>query len=128
VIVQLRDRRQVRVGTLSTCRDYVFVEDVASALAKLTDAASRHGVLTCNIGTGRAVTGSHVVATIAGLLGQEVEIIVDESRIRADDRPVLLSDCSTAHSELGWTATTPLEQGLRAAVERPVADEATFAH
>jgi UDP-glucose 4-epimerase len=127
VILQLKRGRRVLAGRLTTRRDYVYVDDVAAALALLADSASQHELLVCNVGSGHAVEGTRVVELVARLLGHPVEIVVDESRLRTDDRPVLLSDCGVARTQLGWTAKTKLGEGLRAALERPIADEASFA-
>jgi len=125
VILQLLQGDTVRVGTLSTRRDYVYVGDVASALARLVDLCRAHGLLTCNIGREEAVEGAHVLELIGRALGRDANAVVDRERVRADDRPVLLSDCRLAHSELGWQAQTGLEEGIEAALERPIADGVT---
>ena len=122
VILQLLRGNTVRVGTISTRRDYVYVSDVASALARLAAVCQEHGVLTCNIGREEAVDGSRIVQLIGQALGRDAEIVVDRDRLRADDRAVLLSDCRLAHSELDWRAGTGLEAGIETALGRPLAD------
>jgi UDP-glucose 4-epimerase len=122
VILQLMQGNTVRVGTLSTRRDYVYVGDVASALVRLGDVCQDRGLLTCNIGREEAVEGSRIVELIGRALGREVDAVVDQGRIRADDRPVLASDCRLAHSELDWHPQTGLEEGLEEALERPLGD------
>jgi UDP-glucose 4-epimerase len=127
VILQLMEGNAVRVGTLSTRRDYVYVSDVASAIARLGDVCREHGLLTCNIGREEAVEGSRIVELIGRALGRDVKVMVDQKRVRADDRPVLASDCGLAHSELDWHAQTGLEEGLEAALERPLGDGVALA-
>ena len=122
VILQLMQGNTVRVGTLSTRRDYVYVSDVAAAVARLGDVCRDHGLLTCNIGREEAVEGSRMVELIGRALGRDVEVVVDQQLVRADDRPVLASDCRLAHSELDWHAQTDLEEGLAATLERPLGD------
>jgi UDP-glucose 4-epimerase len=121
VILQLLQGSTIRVGNLSTRRDYVYVTDVASALARLAAVCQERGVLTCNIGREEAVDGLRVVELIGQALGRDAEVVVDRDRVRADDRAVLLSDCSVAHSELDWRAETGLEAGIEAALGRPLA-------
>jgi UDP-glucose 4-epimerase len=127
VILQLMQGNTVRVGTLSTRRDYVYVGDVSAAIARLADVCRERGLLTCNIGREEAVGGSRIVELIGRALGRDVKVVVDRRRVRADDRPVLASDCRLAHSELNWQAQTGLEEGLEAALERPLADGVTLA-
>jgi UDP-glucose 4-epimerase len=122
VILQLVQGDTVRVGTLSTRRDYVYVSDVASALARLGELCLAHGLLTCNIGREEAVEGSQILELIGRALGRDVKVVVDQERVRADDRPVLASNCRLAHSKLGWHAQTGLEEGIEAALERPTGD------
>jgi GDP-D-mannose dehydratase len=62
------------------------------------------------------------VELIGQAIGRDVNVVVDRQRVRADDRPVLLSDCRLAHSELDWNAQIGLEEGLEAALERPLGD------
>jgi UDP-glucose 4-epimerase len=127
VILQLMKGDTVRVGTLSTRRDYVYVGDVATAIARLGEVCRERGLLTCNIGREEAVEGSRLVELIGRALSRDVKVVVDQQRIRADDRPVLASDCRVAHSELDWHAQTSLEEGLEAALERPLGDGVALA-
>jgi len=122
VISQLLGGNTVRVGSLSTRRDCVYVSDVVSAIARLGDVCRERGLLTCNVGRGQAVEGSRIVELIGRALGRDVKVVVDRRRVRADDRPVLVSDCRLAHSELDWHAQTGLEEGLEAALVRPLGD------
>jgi GDP-D-mannose dehydratase len=54
-------------------------------------------------------------------MGRELRVIGDPARMRASDRPLLLSDCTRAHSLLGWSAQSSLRDGLEAAIARPTA-------
>jgi UDP-glucose 4-epimerase len=121
IIAQAESGEDLRLGNLSTKRDYVFVEDVAKGLIALGADTSDQGYLTCNLGAEQAVDGDEIVATVARLMGRELRVVSDPSRLRASDRPVLLSDCSRARETLRWTARWGLEDGLRAAIEQPTA-------
>lgn len=121
VIVQSGEGTQLRLGNLSTKRDYVFVDDVAEGLAALPGAAQQGGSMTCNIGTGTESDGNEIVAAIRELTGRPLEIAVDPDRVRASDRPHLLSDSSRAAELLGWYPRTDLAAGLDAALREPMA-------
>ena len=71
--------------------------------------------------------GSRIVELIGTALGREVKIEVDRQRVRTDDRPVLASNCRLAHSELDWHPQTGLEEGLEAALERPLGEGVALA-
>jgi UDP-glucose 4-epimerase len=121
IIAQAGKGDELHLGNLSTKRDYVFVEDVARGLIALTDDTLEEPQLTCNLGAERAVDGDEIVATVGRLMGRELRVVSDPARLRASDRPVLLSDCSRAREALRWTARWGLEDGLQAAIEEPTA-------
>ncbi len=121
VIQQAAGSRELRLGNLSTKRDYVYVDDVARGLAALAEAAPTHGWLSCNLGREQAVDGFELVNTIADLMNTELAITTDPARMRPSDRPMLLSDCARAHSVLGWRPSTSLADGLREAIAQPTA-------
>jgi UDP-glucose 4-epimerase len=127
VVLQLMEGSTIRVGNLTTRRDYVYVGDVVAAIARLGDVCRERGLLTCNVGREEAVEGSRIVELIGTALGRDVKIEVDRQRVRTDDRPVLVSDCRLAHSELGWRPQTGFEAGLEAALERPLGEGVALA-
>ncbi len=120
VIRQGERSATLRLGNLSTRRDYVYVGDVADGLIALAD-SDDDGVLTCNLGREQAIDGFELVAAIGEILERQFEVVTDRDRVRRSDRPLLLSDCSRAREVLGWRAETTLDAGLRAAVARPTA-------
>jgi UDP-glucose 4-epimerase len=128
VIAQLKAGEELRLGNLSTKRDYVFVDDVADALLRLARYGNTaSGPTTVNIGSGRAYSGYEVLAALETLLtrasaasGAGAAPIIDPSRLRPIDRPTLLADPTLAQKLLDWTPRTSLAEGLRAAWDRPV--------
>jgi UDP-glucose 4-epimerase len=123
VIAQARRAATVRLGDLSTSRDYVFTEDVAVGFARLVDAVASERTLTCNLGTGLGHTGVEVVEAIARVMDVELEIEEDTSRLRPSERPVLCADITRAAQLVDWSPTTPFEEGLRAAARGPMRDD-----
>ena len=125
LVAQMKSGEPVRLGNLSSKRDYVFVDDVADALLRLAryagDGHSAEGrTATVNIGTGRAYSGHEVVGALAGFDPAGVDPIIDPSRLRPVDRPTLLADPTLAQKLLDWVPRTSLADGLRAAWDRPV--------
>jgi UDP-glucose 4-epimerase len=137
LICQMKAGESVRLGNLSSKRDYVFVDDVADALLRLARyGGGGHSVdghcvdgqaATVNVGSGRAYTGHEVVETLAGLAAAGVAPIIDPSRLRPVDRPTLLADLTLAQKLLDWAPRTSLLDGLRAAWDRPVGAGVTLA-
>ncbi|HEV2029131.1 MAG TPA: NAD-dependent epimerase/dehydratase family protein [Candidatus Dormibacteraeota bacterium] len=121
VIMQAQGGSVITLGNLSTQHDYVYIDDVAKGLMMLARSSHQRGWLLCNLGSGRAVDGATVVATLERLLGRPF-VRHDAARIHANGHFHLLSDASLALATLGWEATTPFSVGLAEAVRRPLAN------
>jgi UDP-glucose 4-epimerase len=122
LICQLQAGETVRLGNLSSKRDYVFVDDVSDALVRLAGYCHSGQSVIVNVGSGKAYDCHEVVQTLGGIsVGPALSApTVDPSRIRAVDRPSLLANRDLAYKVLGWTPHTSLQDGLQAAWERPV--------
>lgn len=122
LICQLQAGESVRLGNLSSRRDYVFVSDVADALASLARYCCAGGSLTLNVGSGHSYSGHEIVQAVAGFPAACASLAptIDPGRIRPVDRPVLLASNDLAHKALGWAPRTPLRAGLQAAWDQPV--------
>ena len=112
---------ELQLGNLSTRRSYLFVDDASEGLASLGARALGSPQLIANIGGSRDYDARELVDSVATLLGRELTVRTDESRLRRSDRPRLAADCSWAREQLGWEPSTSLETGLRAAARRPLA-------
>lgn len=112
VIGQLvRGARRVRVGNLAPRRDYSDVRDVADALRRLvTRSGDVAGIF--NIGSGRSVSVTDLVAECASILGQPIETEVDGSRLRARDRAELVADARRLRQATGWRPAWSLRETL----------------
>lgn len=127
LICQMKAGDSVRLGNLSTRRDYVFVDDVADALWRLARYGADGQSATVNIGSGRAYAGDEVLEALAGLASAGVAPVTDPGRLRPVDRPVLRADPTLAQKLLDWAPRTALVDGLRAAWDRPVGAGVTLA-
>lgn len=121
LLQQALNGNEVRLGNLTTKRDYIHVADVARGLRRLATAAAGGNAAICNLGGGHAYEGHEVVDRVERLIGRPLSIVTDEKRLRASDRPVLASDNSRAERVLGWSPRQGLDEGLRDAMARPVA-------
>jgi UDP-glucose 4-epimerase len=122
LISQIQAGEVVRLGNLSSKRDYVFVDDVAEALVRLAGYCATGHSATLNVGTGAAFSGHEVVRALATLpaTSADLALTTDPHRIRPVDRPYLQANSNLAQKLLGWAPDTSFEGGLRAAWERPV--------
>jgi len=88
-------------------RDFVYVGDVVDALL----AAAGHDGGVFNVGTGAETTVLELHRACAAVAGVDAEPRFEPARLGDARRSVL--DVSRAAGELGWSAHTPLEDGLR---------------
>ena len=94
-------------------RDYVYVGDVADAVARALAHADATGVV--NIGTGVATSVNDLYARLARLAG-----VMRPSRhgpARPGEQRKSVLDASRAKALLGWVAATPLDAGLAKTLE-----------
>jgi UDP-glucose 4-epimerase len=124
IIAQVRQSRTLHLGNLSTARDYVYVDDVAAGLMRLGDACRAGRTLLCNFGSERAVDGWSLIRLIETVTGEPLVVEQDPARMRASDRPILVSNCERARMLLNWEAETTLEMGIAETLRQPWADMA----
>ena len=119
IITEGRAGGTLRLGNLTSQRDYVYVDDVARGVMLLADACREHGSLTCNFGGEHPIDGWQLVRLIERLHGGTFVVTQDPAKMRPADNPVIASDCTRAHEVLGWRAETSLDVGLAEALRQP---------
>lgn len=105
----LADARPTIFGDGSQTRDYVYVGDVVSAFLAAAD-QRRPG--TWNIGTGAEVSVLDLMRVVAEVTGRAADCTLAPPRPGELQRSALAID--RARLDLGWKATTGLEDGVRA--------------
>ncbi|MCP3460029.1 GDP-L-fucose synthase [Bradyrhizobium sp. CCGUVB23] len=108
-------------GTGAPRREFLYVDDMADACVHLMKTYSAAELI--NIGTGQDIAIAEFARVVADIVGYRGAITFDTSR--PDGTPLKLLDVSRL-TELGWSARTPLAEGVRRAYEdylssRPVA-------
>jgi UDP-glucose 4-epimerase len=93
-------------------RDYVYVSDVAEAVARAVAAPDVAGV--ANIGTGAETTVNELYRRLARLAG--VSRAAEHAPARPGEQRRSVLDATRAKALLGWSATTPLDEGLKKTV------------
>ncbi len=101
-------REVVCWGSGTPMREFLHVDDLAQACLHLMDVHDEAGWV--NVGTGKDVTIRTLAETVAATVGYEGTIAWDTSK--PDGTPRKLLDVAKM-TALGWTATTPLEEGIR---------------
>ena len=100
-------------GTGKATREFLYVEDAAEAIVraseKLTDSEP------VNLGAGREISIRELSEKIAALCGFRGKLEWDPTK--PDGQPRRSLDVSRARKLLGWSATTPLEEGLKRTID-----------
>src|SRR6202453_4675719 len=92
--------RSLRVGTLTTRRDFTDVRDVVIAYRLLIQ-HGRAGTI-YNVCSGKDVAISDVAAELLTLAQADLELVTDPALVRPVDVPVLQGDASRLQAATGW--------------------------
>lgn len=111
-------REKIRLGDLTPTRDFNYVADTAAGFIALGETEGIEG-RDINIATGREVSMAETLATIARLMGRDVEEVVDQERLRPAKSEVnrLLGDNSLITSLTSWRPSHSLEEGLQKTID-----------
>lgn len=116
VIRQMLDpaSRSVKVGCLTTVRDFTFVEDTVAAFLAIGEAPAIEFGRAYNAGTGRAVSIGEMVDLVAGITDCTKPIEHEAERLRpgASEVLVLQADSSRLARDAGWQPSIDLAEGL----------------
>ncbi|MBZ0251969.1 MAG: SDR family NAD(P)-dependent oxidoreductase, partial [Candidatus Methylomirabilis sp.] len=118
VVTQALREEEIRLGSVETGRDFVFVDDTVAGLVAVAESPKSVGEV-IQLGTGREVKVDAVAEMILGIMGVKKPIVFDPSRVRPGGSEVmrLLADPAKARTMLGWEARVPLEEGLRRTID-----------
>lgn len=101
--VKIQKRLQepiISVGNLSIKRDFGDVRDMASAYRLILETDLED--LYINVGSGSCFVLEELLKYIISLTDKEIQIVVDDSRIRPTDNPVVWCDNSLLKKATGW--------------------------
>jgi nucleoside-diphosphate-sugar epimerase len=108
----------VRLGSLHPRRDLTYVTDTAAGLIAAAESPATIG-RTLQLGTGHDVSIGEVVELIGAVLGRELSVTHDNSRVRPAasevERPV--SDPALAAELTGWRPQVDLQDGLAQTID-----------
>ena len=109
----IRDGRPPTIfGDGLQTRDFVYVDDVVEAMRATAEVVLERGnVGPYNVGTGRAVTLLELWDAVAKAAGVDSRPV--HRPARAGDVPHSCADVTKIQSEVGWSSTMGLEEGIR---------------
>ena len=118
IIAQALTQPAILLGNLDAKRDLTYVSDTIAGYLRVAETPGVEGE-TFNLGTGSEVKIVELAQEITGLLGKDVEIVVNPSRLRPKKSEVqrLLSDNRLAQTRLGWRPQVSLREGLSRTIE-----------
>ncbi len=94
-------------------RDYLYVEDLSDALARLVDSEIRGPI---NVASGTAVRLKDLVREAARQIGREDLVRLGAIAAREGEAPEVRADVSRLRNELGWEPGFTMEAGIERSV------------
>ena len=105
---------EIKLGSLTPTRDFVFCKDTARGFIELSkcDAAIGREV---NISTCREISIGDLAQTMINLIRPSAKIVCEEERMRPEKSEVnrLLGDNTLLRTLTGFVPQTPIEEGLK---------------
>ncbi|MBI4364833.1 MAG: GDP-L-fucose synthase [Candidatus Latescibacteria bacterium] len=109
---EAREPSLVVWGTGKATREFLYVEDAAGAIVRAAERLS--GSEPVNIGSGTEISIRDLAGKVAELCGFTGKLVWDPTK--PDGQPRRSLDVTRANRLLGWSATTPLDEGLKRTV------------
>lgn len=116
IVTLLRHGLEGRLPPLvspQTARDFVYVEDVCEVFVLAAERAGELAGEIYNVGSGRQTSLRELVQRVRELLGIEVEPRWATHPQRRWDTDLWRASTTHATEDLGWSASTEIEEGLR---------------
>jgi dTDP-glucose 4,6-dehydratase len=113
IITQAIAGKTIHLGSLSTIRDFTYIDDTVNGFLCGAMAEDVEGS-TFNLGTGFEISIGKLSERIIQKVGTQSRVEVDSARLRPQKSEVkrLLSDNSLARERLNWKPSVSLDDGL----------------
>ena len=118
IIAQALTGNEVYLGATHPRRDLTYVSDTVDGLIAAGYGEDLEGQ-TINLGSGQDISIGDLGYRIIDLVGRDVELVFDATRIRpqASEVQQLLADNSKATELLGWRPQVELDEGLQLTID-----------
>lgn len=90
----------IKVGNLAVRRDFSHVKDIVRAYRLILESDDDTQIY--NVGSGKAYGLDELLNYIIALSRQPITVVMEPSRVRPTDTPVVCCDYSKIEKELGW--------------------------
>ena len=101
----------LKVGNLSAKRDFSDVRDIVKGYADCITKGTPGEIY--NIGSGKAISVEDILKLLLSMSETKIEVIVDESKFRPVDVPVVEANISKARKDFSYKPTISLESTLK---------------
>lgn len=117
-ITQSLTKDKIFLGAMHPTRDFVYVEDTVDGFIKAAESTKSIGEV-INLGSGEEISIGDIADKIISLVGKEVEVVFDATRLRPESSEVerLVADATKARELIGWEPQTSLDEGLKKTIE-----------
>ena len=107
---QVRYENLIKVDDLSPKRDYVYIDDLCSAIVKAINYKGKEHIF--NIGSGKSYSVKEVIDFIQNIYGTSLNI-KEKKLIRRNEILNTIADINLAKKELEWFPIYDLKEGLK---------------
>ena len=107
---QVRYENLIKVDDLSPKRDYVYIDDLCSAIVKAINYKGNEHIF--NIGSGKSYSVKEVIDFIQNIYGTSLNI-KEKKLIRKNEILNTIADINLAKKELEWSPIYELKEGLK---------------
>lgn len=110
IIQQVLNADKVTVKDLEPKRDYIYIDDLISAILKSLN--NINGINIFNVGSGISYSVADLIRTVQQIKQSNLPVVSGNER-RKDEIMDTIADISKAKRELGWEPQWSLEQGIK---------------
>lgn len=110
-IVLGKQKPKIKVGNVEVARDFLYVGDVVNAYIAMLENDVENGVY--NVASGKSMVIEDILRTLIKLSNKEVEIIVDDSKVRKYDVKSFAGDNSKILKATNWKYDSNIEKCLK---------------
>ena len=119
IITQIaNDKKEIKLGEVTTTRDFNYVEDTCRGFVSLAECETAIGQ-TFNIGSNFEISIIDTLNLIKEIMGSDIEYIIDKQRVRPDRSEVyrLFCDNSKIAKATGYKPKVSIHKGLKKTIE-----------
>lgn len=122
IIAQAITGKKIKIGTLTTRRDFTYVNDTADAFLKAITCNTNAFGKTFNLGTGYDFSIEEIIKLVEKILNKKFIIVTDRKRIRPSKSEVLrlISDNSLAKKILKWEPKYLKNKGFKKGLAKTI--------